>query len=332
MNHAIDRDNVLSFPDSNEKASLEKGYYRIANQIGMALCRVRLSDRESRVVHAVLMKTYGFNKDMDWICNEQLCEMTGISSKNISRVKKSLVDRAILVVNGQKIGLNPMLSEWVLSKQKRPKMDSRQAKNSPPETNPKRSKNRSNSVEQQTKIDLKTDRNPPPEKAFNPVNSDGAPRQFQRHAPSESDVSAVSSNGHKRQDTITKDKVTKDSARERPKKNTTQAPSDFTVTTELFNWANQNQIQTDLILETEKFLDYHRAKGSKFKDWTAAWRNWMRNSKRFARPQFNATQSANNAPMFSQDVQEWIDADDASPLSEARMSALTQGVFGHEPF
>lgn len=36
--------------------------------------------------------------------------------------------------------------------------------------------------------------------------------------------------------------------------------------------------------ETEKFMDYHRAKGSTMKDWAAAWRNWMRNSVTYRKP------------------------------------------------
>jgi hypothetical protein len=37
-----------------------------------------------------------------------------------------------------------------------------------------------------------------------------------------------------------------------------------------------NNHLVDMVYETEKFLDYHRARGTTFKDWTAAWRNWMR--------------------------------------------------------
>lgn len=34
--------------------------------------------------------------------------------------------------------------------------------------------------------------------------------------------------------------------------------------------------------QTAQFLDHHRAKGSTFKDWTAAWRTWMSNAQRYA--------------------------------------------------
>ena len=33
--------------------------------------------------------------------------------------------------------------------------------------------------------------------------------------------------------------------------------------------------------QVDMFLDYHRSKGSKFADWTAAFRNWIRNAERY---------------------------------------------------
>lgn len=33
--------------------------------------------------------------------------------------------------------------------------------------------------------------------------------------------------------------------------------------------------------QVDVFLDYHRAKGSKFVDWTAAFRNWIRNAEKY---------------------------------------------------
>jgi hypothetical protein len=35
-------------------------------------------------------------------------------------------------------------------------------------------------------------------------------------------------------------------------------------------------------VETDKFRDYHDAKGNVMKDWNAAWRNWMRNAYQFS--------------------------------------------------
>ena len=62
----------------------------------------------------------------------------------------------------------------------------------------------------------------------------------------------------------------------RQPKKATPVPSDFPITESLKNWAVENHVKADLSKETEKFLDYYRSKGQAMKDWTAAWRNWMR--------------------------------------------------------
>ncbi|GLQ31627.1 replication protein [Litoribrevibacter albus] len=95
-------------------ATLEDGYYQVAHQIGIALCKARLSDRESRLVQAVMFKTFSYHKKMDWICNEQLSELTAIDIGNIGKTKSQLVKRKILVSEGKKLGLNLITEDWQL--------------------------------------------------------------------------------------------------------------------------------------------------------------------------------------------------------------------------
>lgn len=110
---------IIKFPDKQitqgreyVKADTDNGYYRVANELGLALCKVRLSDRESRLVHAVMIKTFGWQKGMDWICYDQLSELTGIDVTNIGKTKTALVKRNIFLVDGKKIGINPVVSQW----------------------------------------------------------------------------------------------------------------------------------------------------------------------------------------------------------------------------
>lgn len=64
----------------------------------------------------------------------------------------------------------------------------------------------------------------------------------------------------------------------------TSAPTVFEITPVLSEWAKANGVnQAILAGETEKFLDHHRANGSAFKDWDAAWRKWMRNARDWAK-------------------------------------------------
>jgi len=81
-----------------------------------------------------------------------------------------------------------------------------------------------------------------------------------------------------RSDDTTK-KTLKTKTKERGKK--TPAPENFKVTEKLEFWANKKGFTGNLFKETEKFLDYHRAKGNLYVDWIAAWRNWIRKAIEF---------------------------------------------------
>jgi uncharacterized protein YdaU (DUF1376 family) len=61
-------------------------------------------------------------------------------------------------------------------------------------------------------------------------------------------------------------------------------PEGFHVSDNLKEWASKAVPNLNVEIETENFLDHHRAKGSFFKDWDAAWRKWMRNANNWAKP------------------------------------------------
>lgn len=63
-----------------------------------------------------------------------------------------------------------------------------------------------------------------------------------------------------------------------PRKRGTRIPDDFAVTVEMVTWAKTNAPNVDGKRETEKFINYWRAKtgaqATKL-DWPATWRNWL---------------------------------------------------------
>jgi Helix-turn-helix domain len=79
----------------------------------------------------------------------------------------------------------------------------------------------------------------------------------------------------------------------------TSAPEIFPVTEAMRAWWQANAPEVDVERETEQFLDYHRAKGNLFKDWTAAWRRWMRNATSFQKPRATSRASSSQADMNS---------------------------------
>jgi hypothetical protein len=86
-----------------------------------------------------------------------------------------------------------------------------------------------------------------------------------------------------------------------PRPRATGAPDHIAVTDRMYEWAAEKGIQRDRVAaETERFLDFHRAKGSTFKDWTAAWRTWVSRAQDYAparRPQ---------APTGTDPQNEWM--------------------------
>lgn len=133
------------------------------------------------------------------------------------------------------------------------------------------------SVEMDTPIDMTQSITTTPKKAQSDTTSEEAP-------VSESDQSV----SERARDGI---RVTppseptnnRPSTEHKRKPQTSTAPDIWPVTDELRSWASINAPDVDLAVETANWLDHHRAKGSRFSDWTAAWRTWMRNAQRWLR-------------------------------------------------
>lgn len=79
----------------------------------------------------------------------------------------------------------------------------------------------------------------------------------------------------------TRPKVLKE--RER-KKRASPAPKDFAISDDMREWAHTKTPAIDIDHETERFLDYAKANGKTYVDWSAAWRNWMKRALDYAKP------------------------------------------------
>jgi phage replication O-like protein O len=94
-------------------ADLEDGYTRIANELLEAVMLAGMTQHQLLVFLAVMRKTYGFNKKVDWVSNEQLSQLTGMLPHKCSAAKSSLVKRNILTQEGRLTGINKELSQWI---------------------------------------------------------------------------------------------------------------------------------------------------------------------------------------------------------------------------
>lgn len=79
-------------------------------------------------------------------------------------------------------------------------------------------------------------------------------------------------------------------------KRKTAVPDEFPITAEMIVWANERAPAAELSLETEKFLNYWKAKGETRADWLASWRSWMLNAQTYAGRRITPT--ANKGPDF----------------------------------
>jgi phage replication O-like protein O len=77
----------------------ENGYTAIANEIIEHLCWLKLTDYESRILHTLWRKTYGWNKKADVISLSQWSNATNISIHHIPRTLQLLEHRNLIIIN-----------------------------------------------------------------------------------------------------------------------------------------------------------------------------------------------------------------------------------------
>lgn len=92
---------------------VENGHVDLANELVDVLAKTELNGGEFRFLMALWRKTYGWHKKDDWISLSQMQELTGFSRWYVSKIKKLLVSKRILLIDGQKMAFNKDYSQWV---------------------------------------------------------------------------------------------------------------------------------------------------------------------------------------------------------------------------
>lgn len=93
-------------------ADTDDGYTRLANELYDELNLVDLNRNELKVAHTIVRKTYGFNKKTDRIADSQIVEKTNLSRQAVNFAKNSLLRMRVLLMDGTRIGINKVISEW----------------------------------------------------------------------------------------------------------------------------------------------------------------------------------------------------------------------------
>lgn len=100
-------------------ADTDDGYTRLANELYEELIGSNLTKNQAKVAHAYCRKTYGFNKKMDRIADTQIAQLTRLPRQKVNTAKKELISMRILVEEGDLIGPNKNLHEWILPEAKK---------------------------------------------------------------------------------------------------------------------------------------------------------------------------------------------------------------------
>lgn len=116
---------ILNFPiadmgtQEQRVADTDDGYTRLANELYEELIGSNLTKNQAKVAHAYCRKTYGFNKKMDRIADTQIAQLTRLPRQKVNTAKKELISMRILVEEGDLIGPNKNLHEWILPEAKK---------------------------------------------------------------------------------------------------------------------------------------------------------------------------------------------------------------------
>ena len=100
------------------RPELDNGYFRIANEIAEALCRMNLSAYQSRILWALWRSTYGWNKKAWTVSIGRFQRLTGMKRRHVQRTLNKLIERNIIIkvaVTGYKnlYGFQKDYERWV---------------------------------------------------------------------------------------------------------------------------------------------------------------------------------------------------------------------------
>jgi len=220
----------------------QNGYVKIANELFEAIIE-RMPFRVSapvKIFYAVMRQTYGYNRKTARITTDKFRKLTGINDRRlIHRAKKQAIDGNMINVITNDDGISPSYS---INK---------------------------NYLDWENVI----------------TTDDSKKRHHYRRRASSLQMTPVitTDDGHVYKDNIKDNIKTREGPRSFPdkkkktKKTKKRIPNDFDLTEKRIQFAEEKGINGNRVRNVfDHFRDHHKAKGSTFADWDAAWRNWVR--------------------------------------------------------
>ncbi len=105
---------AFTFDETAEQRKSERmtPYTEVPNDLLINLYRIRLTPNQVRVLAVIIRQTYGWHKSADTISNSQFMEHTGLRKWSVSRTKRELLDRKIVVKIRNKFSVNENWGHW----------------------------------------------------------------------------------------------------------------------------------------------------------------------------------------------------------------------------
>jgi phage replication O-like protein O len=106
----------------NPDLKISASFTPYPNEIQEALFTTNLSAQESRILHFIIRKTFGWHKATDQISQRQIEKHTGIDRRSVRKILERLKKRKILLnkpfVKGGRyiaatLGINPNVNKWL---------------------------------------------------------------------------------------------------------------------------------------------------------------------------------------------------------------------------
>jgi len=95
---------------------VKNGYLKIANELIEQFALLNLSKYEWRVLMAILRETYGWNQKSGVISWAGIAKTTNIKFPHVSRAKATLIERNIIIQDGNIAGFNKDYESWIQPK------------------------------------------------------------------------------------------------------------------------------------------------------------------------------------------------------------------------
>lgn len=96
-----------------KRVSMDNGFIQIPRELMLAIAKFGFTKHQRAVIDAVTIKVLGYHKEIDWVGNPQIVELTDIGFDcKASKAKQELIRMNVLVQKGKMIGFNYNISEW----------------------------------------------------------------------------------------------------------------------------------------------------------------------------------------------------------------------------